>query len=471
MNPFFSTPSLILAGSMLGLTMGITLLVHGTMTKTRMGHWFGTALLLVSFGIISFLFDGRLPALVQQLISTVPLLAGFMVYEFGFSHIFRRPLRPAVPLIALSLSIPLLAAGTLIWDSFIFRTVAVNSILVFYLIRVSLLCFAQARVLPKTAVRLFGFLNLMLALAPPISLAFILADSQTITVSNHGFINSFYFFMFYLWMFVLVGGYFEFRGLDNRQEDKTQRDAEELLLDNQRFLNRVISHDLNGPLSSLHNLLVELRDLLRAGQIPESQFVDVMVDVSRSSNRLLQNVSDLGKYQLHRALPRPRETLLAPLLWSSIESMEVEAQLRNIEIIQEFQEDLLVLADQQGLQAVVRNLLEFFIDRSPKNSFILLQAVRSRDDKTLINIRIKDQGDALAPDFISDLAEYLNRRHNLYSKQENASSIGLMVMLTVCRELNWDLIFSNLDNNEGVQAELRIPASGSRQSGMIDPEV
>jgi hypothetical protein len=75
----------------------------------------------------------------------------------------------------------------------------------------------------------------------------------------------------------------------------------------------VISHDLNGPISSLSNLLKEVQSSVIAGKLPDTQMMDVLVDVSASSQMLLRNVSDLGKYQLKRALPAPRDVLLAPI--------------------------------------------------------------------------------------------------------------------------------------------------------------
>jgi signal transduction histidine kinase len=460
----FQTATLLFISLILSLFHGTIILLHARYKRNRSGLYLGLALLSFALSLMLFVVQNGLPPILASLVPNLALISSFVLYEFGFSTLLERPLKKLIPLTLLALNGLGLIIGTYVWNSFAMRTIIVQGTILTFVLRVAFLALREYTRFEGVSIRTFGYAGLFLSLSPLFRIIFVLADPRVTAVAQDTFINALIFFTVILLNSQILAGYFEMRQVKNLFKRSKQHEAEEQLLENQRFLNRVISHDLNGPISSLSNLLKEVQSSVIAGKLPDTQMMDVLVDVSASSQMLLRNVSDLGKYQLKRALPAPRDVLLAPIFWSAVEDADGAARQRHIEVIQELEEGLVGHCDQNGLQAVLRNLLLFFIENSPENKFVILQARRSRYDDATIHISIKNQSDGLSEDRLIELNQQLEQTPGIHSKRENSSTISSMVVLTICRELGWDIEFSNAPEG-GLKTDLKIPATEDPELG------
>jgi two-component system, sensor histidine kinase and response regulator len=213
-----------------------------------------------------------------------------------------------------------------------------------------------------------------------------------------------------------------------QQTEEMKVQAEKLLDLNQlkSKLFSVISHDLRGPINNLQALLDLLsRNLLTQDEfLKHSEKLRVNVNVTQ---RTLENLLNWSLSQMEGIRTRPT---IMDIRHSIDEAAKLLADLalrKNIQIENTLSESILVHADPDQIQVVLRNLIHNGIKFSKTDSRVTVSA--SVKDKACY-VTIKDEGIGMTPEELSRLDVVRDNFTKVGTLQEKGTGLGLLL----CRE-------------------------------------
>ena len=227
------------------------------------------------------------------------------------------------------------------------------------------------------------------------------------------------------WSVVIVGlVIFIFR----KDVDRTNRIAKELReLDAQKnkFFS-IISHDLRNPV----NAVKQLSGFLKTEQLPESEVkvIGKMIDDSilKVSN-LLEDLLKWGRLQMNRIEFKLESFDLSELLNESIVALQQTAVLKNISIHQKLESRIMVHADRNMIQTVIRNLLSNAIKFTSRGGLI---EFTTEQKFGFVKLSVTDNGVGMA----TETMQKLFRIDTAQSLQGTDNEIGTGLGLILCKE-------------------------------------
>ncbi len=208
-----------------------------------------------------------------------------------------------------------------------------------------------------------------------------------------------------------------------KEELETQRDRlSELNQTKDRFFS-IISHDLRGPISSLHGfslILMEYMDSKNYKEIP-ALAEELNISINKVSS-LLDNLLDWALSQQGRFPYVPSKLSLPEIIDDIIMSSSPMALAKNISIIKEVEDNLFIWADKNSLLTVFRNLVNNAIKFSYTGSNIEVKTTRKND---VAEITIKDFGVGIPNEKIKDLFKLKGDKSTWGTAQEKGTGLGL----------------------------------------------
>jgi two-component system sensor histidine kinase/response regulator len=212
--------------------------------------------------------------------------------------------------------------------------------------------------------------------------------------------------------------YFE---LVRRQRDDLMR----LQLQKERLSSFVV-HDLKNPVASI-DLLAQL--LQRDKKLPaEARGTAEAIRVEAASLlRLILNLLDINKSEEGQLTPTISAIDLPKLVASVLETMQIRARAREIDLTYDLQGVQLLVGDGDLLRRVLENLLDNALRYAPKGSRVSFSA-RAEDDE--VELRIADQGKGVPAELRDGIFE---RFVQLESGERTAPRTGRGLGLTFCR--------------------------------------
>ncbi|MBW8846363.1 MAG: PAS domain-containing sensor histidine kinase [Burkholderiales bacterium] len=189
-----------------------------------------------------------------------------------------------------------------------------------------------------------------------------------------------------------------------------------------------VSHELRTPLQSI----LGFSEIGARRARTDPRLAELFVDVHRAGQRMLSLVNDLldlSKIE-HGAEPFEPERLdLRPLAAEVAHELTPLLAARRLELAIELgDEDLVVLADAQRLQQLLRNLLANAIRFSPEGGRIDLSA--GHDDEGRVRVDVADRGPGIPPDELESIFEAFVQS----SATKNAAG-GTGLGLAICRRI------------------------------------
>lgn len=238
--------------------------------------------------------------------------------------------------------------------------------------------------------------------------------------------------------------YFE---LIRRQRDDLLR----LQLQKERLSSFVV-HDLKNPVASI-DLLAQL--LQRDKKLPpETRGTAEAIRVEVASlMRLILNLLDINKSEEGQLAPTLTPLNVPELLASLVETTQVRARAKEIDLTSELGGVELLSADRDLLRRVLENLLDNALRYAPSGSRVSLSAVLHADE---VELRIADQGKGVPENLREGIFE---RFVQLESGERAAPRTGRGLGLTFCRlavEAHGGRIYVE-DANPGAVFCLRLP--------------
>ena len=211
--------------------------------------------------------------------------------------------------------------------------------------------------------------------------------------------------------------------LERKVADRTA-EINKLLKQKDDFINQ-LGHDLKNPLSPVINLLPLIKDKISDPQTIDQLHI-IMRNVDFMKNLVIKTI-ELAKLNSPNTEFNLVDTNLTEEVNSAIDKNKTMLQEYNINVINNFDEKILIKADKLRLGELFDNIITNAVKYSPKGGYITFNV---QDDGNLIRVSIKDTGIGLNKQQINHIFDEFYKvdksRHDF-----DSSGLGL----TICKRI------------------------------------
>ncbi len=185
----------------------------------------------------------------------------------------------------------------------------------------------------------------------------------------------------------------------------------------------IISHDLRSPLASLRGLM-EIMDI---DGLSSEDFISTSKKLKRNLDFVQEDLDNLlfwAQSQLNGLQSNPVRLKLRPIVEDKIQLFDEIARQKEITIMNEIDSSLSVVADQNHISLVIRNLLANAIKFNRRGGLIMIREKSVGDE---VEISVSDSGVGMNS---SDLGKLFNAEThftNPGTQQEKGAGIGLLL--------------------------------------------
>ena len=219
---------------------------------------------------------------------------------------------------------------------------------------------------------------------------------------------------------------------------KQMQNEAEIQLKNQELINlnatkdkffSIIAHDLRSPFNSFLGLTEFMAEELP--NLTMSQLQEMVVGMNKSATnlyRLLENLLNWSQIQKGTIPFNPEEVQIGLVIGESIEMIQEQAINKKIEITTYIPDGLVVFADCNMLQTIIRNLVSNAIKYTNKGGHISL-SVKATNNKN-IGIAIHDTGIGMSRKMVDNLFRIDINANRKGTDGEPSTGLGLLL----CKE-------------------------------------
>lgn len=196
----------------------------------------------------------------------------------------------------------------------------------------------------------------------------------------------------------------------------------------------IISHDIKGPLNSLKgfsHLLIHHVERLSQDEIRE---MGSQVNQSLENlNELLDNLLAWSIRQSGQAKLNIQEISINELIRKNIELYKLTASAKQIELVDNSDDNIIAEADYNSIHTVLRNLVSNALKFSYPNSEVIISA-RYEEDK--VKVSVADQGIGMSKEAKSKLFRIEKKESQKGTSNEKGSGFGLVLCQELIKENN-----------------------------------
>jgi two-component system phosphate regulon sensor histidine kinase PhoR len=216
-----------------------------------------------------------------------------------------------------------------------------------------------------------------------------------------------------------------------------------------------VSHELRTPITSIKGFV----ETLQAGAIHEPEnaanFLHIIARQADRLNQIIEDLLTLSRIEQEEEEGTLTLTLepLRPVLQAAIQTSEVKAAAKQIQIVLQCPEDFLVPLNPRLLEEAVVNLIDNAVKYSPPQTTVTVEVSRA-PEKVLI--RVRDQGRGIAMEHLPRLFERFYRVDPSRSRRVGGTGLGLAIVKHIAQAHNgWVTVDSTL--GQGSVFTLHLP--------------
>ncbi len=243
-----------------------------------------------------------------------------------------------------------------------------------------------------------------------------------------------------------------------RKLKHTNRELFEANAAKNRFF-AIISHDLRGPTGSLTSFLQHLN--ANFDHFSREELKEMVVVLSRSSeniSQLLENLLVWARSQSEKIEYRPERLSLTDCIDSVVKGLSQMAEHKEIDIRFEREQNLVVFADRNMLQTILRNILSNAIKFTRRGGHVSIHPEMSRNKAVLV--RIADTGVGIEKSKLASIFDISNSYHTHGTENEMSTGLGLILVKDFI-EKNRGSISIESEQEKGTIVSVTLPGSPS----------
>jgi two-component system, sensor histidine kinase and response regulator len=250
----------------------------------------------------------------------------------------------------------------------------------------------------------------------------------------------------------------ELMGRDRTQKILKNSEAQlkELNATKDKFFN-IVAHDLKNPFTSLLGSSELLFDNIHQMD-PENirKLAMILNDSAKSGYAILQNLLDWSRSQTGLLKFNPEEINLKNLIDENILNLKLFSANKEIEIHSEVKEDMVIFADKNMINTILRNLLSNSVKFTQRGGKVVVDALK---DPQKVTVSVADTGIGISAENIEKLFR-IDTKHSLPgTNNEQGTGLGLKLSKEFVEKQGGRIWVESIEN-KGSEFKFSIPVIG-----------
>jgi signal transduction histidine kinase len=218
------------------------------------------------------------------------------------------------------------------------------------------------------------------------------------------------------------------RAIEKKQIEEERNDYTETLKrlneTKDKFLS-LISHDLKSPFNSLLGYTEILKNEIDDLSSEErSVFIGSVYESTRHIYNLLNDLLEFSKFYLGLVKIEPSEFRIKDTVDDVFNLLAVSAKQKNIKLQNNINVDYIVLAEEDMINSVLRNLVTNAIKFTEKGGTVDISAEAGRND---LYVSVSDTGIGMDKKTIDTLFEIVSKKSRPGTNEEEGTGLGLIL--------------------------------------------
>ncbi|WP_246145605.1 sensor histidine kinase [Bacillus rubiinfantis] len=205
-----------------------------------------------------------------------------------------------------------------------------------------------------------------------------------------------------------------------------------------------VSHELRTPLSYMRGYTEAILDGVTSKPETVKKYVGILHRETERMQRLVHDLLDLAQLE-DDSYPMRQEVLpFAQLISDVVERFKLLARQKQMELVQELDDDIIVNGDGDRLEQVVSNLMDNAIRYTPEGKSIRILLSQEGVDAKLM---IVDAGPGISQANLPKVIERFYRVDHARSRKEGGTGLGLAIVQQIVRKHQGQV---QIDSEEGM---------------------
>jgi signal transduction histidine kinase len=198
-----------------------------------------------------------------------------------------------------------------------------------------------------------------------------------------------------------------------------------------------VTHELKTPLTSINMLA----DSIVLGKVNSDEkikkYANVIVKESENLKRMINNILDFSRKESNKLNYYLKDCNLAEILAEIMREMNYWLEINNFEVVLEIQNEIIVLANQDGIKQVLSNLISNAIKYSQTNKKLIIRLFKEGDKAFL---EVEDFGIGIPEDKQKLIFQKFYRVRSGENNMISGTGLGLTVSMDIIEAMNGKLL-------------------------------
>lgn len=218
------------------------------------------------------------------------------------------------------------------------------------------------------------------------------------------------------------------------------------------------SHELKTPLTALRGYA----ETLLEDDVPTDMRLSFLIAIRDNAlrlQRLVDDLLDLSRLESGGWVARPREMEVGPVVNRLFTEFSALARERGVELLVEGEAN--VLADPQGLEQILRNLLDNAIRYTPGGGRVVVE-IRAAEHRAVV--AVKDTGIGIPSASLPRIFERFYRVDPARSRAEGGTGLGLAIVRHLVTAMGGE-VWAESELGKGTTLTFTLPLASAERVG------
>jgi CheY-like chemotaxis protein/anti-sigma regulatory factor (Ser/Thr protein kinase) len=216
----------------------------------------------------------------------------------------------------------------------------------------------------------------------------------------------------------------------------------------------VLSHELRNPL----NPILGWAQLLRFGEL-DADTTQIAVDTiernARLQSQLIEDLLDISRIMRGKMTLNAEPVLLATVIEAALETVQLAAEVKQIQIEVALEAVAAVSGDAGRLQQVIWNLLSNAVKFTNPSGQIEIQLTQV---ESVVQVQVTDNGKGINPEFVPYVFEYFRQQDGSTTRSFGGLGLGLAIARQIV-EMHGGIIWAESEGEgQGASFVVQLPA-------------
>lgn len=210
-----------------------------------------------------------------------------------------------------------------------------------------------------------------------------------------------------------------------------------------------VSHELRTPISYMKGFSEGLAE----GLIEKEKYISIMQKETSRLERLVNDLLDLAQLEGDSYPMKSSPIPFAQVIIDVLERFELQCKEKNIQLVYELDEEIIVYGDSDRLEQVVMNVLQNAYQYSLNGNPIEIRLFEKGEKAVL---QIKDYGEGIPSEDLPKVTERFYRVNKARTRKDGGTGLGLAIVYQIVKKHHGD-IFIESEWGKGTLVTIELP--------------